>query len=241
MIQQIQAQCEKCNGEGTVIAEKDRCKDCKGAKVAKEKKTLEVFVTKGMKHGDRIPFKGEADEAPNTIPGDVLVVLQQKDHPVFKRDGANLFMKKNITLQEALCGFNFKIHHLDGRLLKIKSDENVVYTPGMFKAIRDEGMPNVKNPYVKGTLYIEFEVTFPTPAGLPRRTREQLSKLLPGPTTNTDMETVPDSDPTHTEEVQLTDVNIEEERAKFEQQQRADATEEDEERPRAQQAGCRAQ
>ncbi len=46
-----------------------------------------MFVTKGMKHGDRIPFKGEADEAPNTAPGDVLVVLQQTEHATFKREG----------------------------------------------------------------------------------------------------------------------------------------------------------
>ncbi len=115
----MQTTCDKCNGEGTTMKEADKCKVCKGAKVVKEKKTLEVFVTKGMKHGDRIPFRGEADEAPNTIPGDVLVVLQQKEHDVFKRDGNNLFMKKQITLQESLCGFNMKIPHLDGRTLKV--------------------------------------------------------------------------------------------------------------------------
>ena len=42
MIQQMQAQCGDCNGEGSIILEKDKCKQCKGAKTVKEKKTLEV-------------------------------------------------------------------------------------------------------------------------------------------------------------------------------------------------------
>jgi len=70
MIQQSQSQCDKCGGEGTVIPEKDKCKACKGNKVVKEKKTLEVFVTKGMSHNTKIPFKGEGDEVPNTEPAD---------------------------------------------------------------------------------------------------------------------------------------------------------------------------
>jgi DnaJ family protein A protein 2 len=54
---------------------------------------------------------------PDTVPGDVVVVLQQTDHAVFKRDGPNLIMEKKITLVEALCGFTFYIKHLDRRTL----------------------------------------------------------------------------------------------------------------------------
>lgn len=69
MIQQMQTFCNDCNGQGTVIAEKDRCKKCAGAKVTKEKKTLEVFINKGMKHGEKITFRQEADEAVSTEQG----------------------------------------------------------------------------------------------------------------------------------------------------------------------------
>jgi len=243
MIQQMQSACDKCNGEGSVIAEKDRCKTCKGVKTTKEKKTLEVFVTKGMTNNTRIPFKGEADEAPNTISGDVIVVLQQKEHDVFRREGPNLFMKKKITLQEALCGFQFIVVHLDDRHLIVKSDPNTVYTPGMFKAIKDEGMPHVKNPYNRGSLFIEFDVAFPNPDSLNPSTRKQLVKLLPGSTQPTEPMAT-DSQETKegtVEEVTLTDVDIEAEKRKFEQQQK-EAYEEDDDRQR--QGGpqaCRAQ
>ncbi len=62
---------------------------------------------------------------PDTEPGDVVVVLQQKEHPVFRRDGLNLFMKKKITLAEALAGFEFKVTHLDGKVLHVKSEDGM--------------------------------------------------------------------------------------------------------------------
>ncbi len=67
---------------GEVIHEKDRCKECEGRKVSKEVKVLEVHVDKGMKHGQKITFSGEADQSPNTEPGDIILVLQEKDHEV---------------------------------------------------------------------------------------------------------------------------------------------------------------
>lgn len=50
--------------------------------MCKEVKTLEVHVDKGMRHGQKITFSGEADQAPNTEPGDIILVLQEKEHEV---------------------------------------------------------------------------------------------------------------------------------------------------------------
>lgn len=65
-----------------MISEKDRCKKCEGKKVVKEVKILEVHVDKGMKHGQKITFGGEADQAPGVEPGDIVLVLQEKEHEV---------------------------------------------------------------------------------------------------------------------------------------------------------------
>ncbi len=65
-----------------MISEKDRCKKCEGKKVVKEVKILEVHVDKGMKHGQKITFGGEADQAPGVEPGDIVLVLQGKEHEV---------------------------------------------------------------------------------------------------------------------------------------------------------------
>ena len=105
MVQQVQSVCPECKGAGKCIAEKDKCTSCKGKKLKKERKVLEVHVEKGMKHGQKITFRGEADQAPGTVAGDIVFVMQEKEHAVFQRKGVNLIMQKTVSLVEALCGF----------------------------------------------------------------------------------------------------------------------------------------
>jgi DnaJ family protein A protein 2 len=94
-------------------------------------------------------------------PGNVIVVLNQKEHPTFRREGCDLHLKKKLTLVEALCGFSFKVEHLDGRVLVVKSHADVCYKPGDIKGIKEEGMPMQKHPSTKGHLYIELDIEFP--------------------------------------------------------------------------------
>ena len=61
-----------------------------------------------------------------------MFVLQQKEHPKFKRKGDDLFLEHTLSLTEALCGFQFILAHLDGRQLLIKSNPGEVIKPGTF-------------------------------------------------------------------------------------------------------------
>lgn len=67
---------------------------------------------------------------PDTITGDIVFVLQQKEHPKFKRKGDDLFVEHTLSLTEALCGFQYVLTHLDGRQLLIKSQPGEVVKPG---------------------------------------------------------------------------------------------------------------
>ena len=67
---------------------------------------------------------------PDTVTGDVVFVLQQKEYPKFKRKGDDLFVEHTLSLSEALCGFHFVLKHLDGRQLLIKSMTGEVVKPG---------------------------------------------------------------------------------------------------------------
>ena len=87
MMQQMQQACPACKGQGQVVPESGRCKPCAGRKTVKDKKQLEVFIQRGSKNNSRVTFRGEADEAPGTEPGDVVVVLQEQPHSVFRREG----------------------------------------------------------------------------------------------------------------------------------------------------------
>ena len=121
MMQQIQSMCPECQGQGERIDPKLRCKACNGKKVIRERKILEVCVDKGMEDGQKITFSGEGDQEPGLEPGDIIIVLDEKEHPVFKRSGTDLIMKFNINITEALCGFKKTVKTLDDRTLVIQT------------------------------------------------------------------------------------------------------------------------
>lgn len=214
MIQQMQHACPDCQGRGEVmVSERDKCPNCKAQKIVQEKKVLDVYVEKGMQNGQKITFAGEADEAPGLVTGDIVFVIQQKEHSSFKRKGDDLFMEHTLTLTEALCGFQFPVTHLDGRLILIKSAPGEVIQPRSFKAIDNEGMPVYQQPTVHGKLYIQFHVEFPKSGSMSLEAVKVLEAALP-----------PRPAPTATpmeidqcEETRMYDVNMEEEMRRKEQ------------------------
>lgn len=98
-----------------------RCKKCNGRKVNRERKILEVAVDKGMEDGQKVTFSGEGDQEPGLEPGDIIIVLDEKAHSVFKRNGQDLVMKMDINLTEALTGLKKTIKTLDERTLVIQT------------------------------------------------------------------------------------------------------------------------
>lgn len=179
MIQQMQTVCDACGGRGETIREEDKCKTCKGKKVTKEKKILQVYVDKGMKNGQKITFSGEADEAPDCEPGDIIIVLAEKKHDLFKRSGNDLYMEMELSLVEALCGFSLTIQHLDNRTLLVRSGEGDVIQHGEIRSIAGEGMPTYKHPFDKGSLHIQYMVKLPAPRSLTPKQIKDLESILP--------------------------------------------------------------
>ncbi|XP_055283253.1 dnaJ homolog subfamily A member 1 isoform X2 [Moschus berezovskii] len=179
MVQQIQSVCMECQGHGERISPKDRCKSCNGRKIVREKKILEVHIDKGMKDGQKITFHGEGDQEPGLEPGDIIIVLDQKDHAVFTRRGEDLFMCMDIQLVEALCGFQKPISTLDNRTIVITSHPGQIVKHGDIKCVLNEGMPIYRRPYEKGRLIIEFKVNFPENGFLSPDKLSLLEKLLP--------------------------------------------------------------
>ena len=72
---------------------------------------------------------------PDTVTGDIVFVLQLKEHAKFKRKGDDLFVEHSLNLTEALCGYRFVLQHLDGRQLLIKSEIGEIVKPGMLISI----------------------------------------------------------------------------------------------------------
>jgi len=188
-----------------------------------------------MRHGQKVVFHGEADEAPDIVPGNVVVILQEQKHPLFRREGRHLLLTKELSLRESLCGFEFTIQHLDGRRLLVKSEPNRVYKHGDNMMIPDEGMQDTIE---RGNMYIEFEVEFKKNEDLSDKQIKTLHEvLLPVPKINIDR----NSD--EVDEVSLIEVDIEEEKRKFKEQKEKNQYDEDDEdeRQRGGTTQCRTQ
>lgn len=117
MIQQFQAPCDSCGGQGKTFRMKP------------ERRVLEVHVQKGAPSNHRVVFRGMADEHADADAGDVVFILKEQEHQVFKRRGADLYIERNIALVEALCGFSLEVEHLDGRKLLVKTAPGEIIKP----------------------------------------------------------------------------------------------------------------
>lgn len=180
MMQQISTICGSCKGQGQRLNHRDRCKVCGGRKILRNKKVLEVHIEKGMKDGRKIVFHGEGDQEPGLEPGDIIIVLDQKAHPVFKRQEEDLSITMDLQLVESLCGFQKPVQTLDNRTLLITSQPGKLIRPGDKKCVPNEGMPLHRRPFEKGRLIILFNVIFPESHFLPPNKLMKLEQYFPG-------------------------------------------------------------
>lgn len=132
MIQRFQTICPDCQGEGEIIRDRDRCKRCMGKKTVVERKVLHVHVDRGVKSGHKIEFRGEGDQMPGVLAGDVVFEIEQKPHARFQRKDDDLFFHAEIDLLTALGGGQIYIEHLDDRWLTVNIFPGEPITPGRF-------------------------------------------------------------------------------------------------------------
>ncbi|PSR82153.1 DnaJ domain-containing protein [Coniella lustricola] len=160
MIQRFQTACPDCNGEGEIIKDKDRCKQCNGKKTVVDRKVLHVNVDRGVKSGARVEFRGEGDQAPGIVAGDVIFEIEQKPHTRFTRKDDDLLYNCEIELVTALAGGTIFVEHLDDRWLSIDILPGEAISPAAVKMVRGQGMPSYRH-HDFGNLYIQFSVKFP--------------------------------------------------------------------------------
>jgi DnaJ family protein A protein 2 len=161
MITKQQAPCDACSGSGEVIPDRDTCKTCNGRKVIPTTKTIPIDIEKGLVDGKKVVCRGEASEDPGRIPGDVIIIIREEPHNLFKRDGVHLLMEKKVPLVNALTGFKFVVNHLDNREILVEIPPGDILKPNAARQIRNEGMPYYTRPYQHGNLFIKFKVKFP--------------------------------------------------------------------------------
>ncbi|XP_004640074.1 dnaJ homolog subfamily B member 5-like [Octodon degus] len=146
-----------------------------GRTVHNEDKILHIVIRRGWKEGTKITFPKEGDATPDNIPADIVFVLKDKPHALFRRDGTNVLYSVLISLKEALCGCTINIPTIDGRVIPLTYND--VIKPGTLKRLHGEGLPFPKLPTQRGDLIVEFIVHFPD--RLTPHTRQILKQHLP--------------------------------------------------------------
>ncbi|KAL8509139.1 hypothetical protein ACS0TY_016364 [Phlomoides rotata] len=121
---------------------------------------LTIEIKPGWKKGTKITFPEKGNEQPGVIPSDLVFIIDEKPHGVFKRDGNDLIATQKISLVEALTGYTAQVTTLDGRNLTIPI--NSIVSPTYEEVVKGEGMPIPKEPGKKGNLRIKFNIKFPS-------------------------------------------------------------------------------
>lgn len=130
-----------------------------------------------MKSNQKFTFYGEGDQEPGREAGDVIIQLEEKPHSLFQRHGADLAMKMDLELSEALCGLQRVVKTLDDRNIVISTPPGQVIKHSSTKMIEGEGFPHHRDPFNKGRLIIVFAVDFPD--SLSRANADKIRSALP--------------------------------------------------------------
>lgn len=189
MISIQRSQCTKCNGQGKIINDSDKCKECKGFKYIKSSNKMTIKIKPGTNNGDHIVCKSEGNWDPNTGKyGNLIFIIKEgPSNNGMRREGRNLCLTKSISLRDALCGGKILIKHLDGSYIKINISDYGIIKPNQRFIVKGEGMLS-HNGKDNGDLIIIFDIKFPN--NLDEKRKEYLSKIFEGQIKNENNEDI---------------------------------------------------
>lgn len=166
----VQQTCPSCRGKGRII--KDPCGSCHGQGRVEKTRTLEVKIPAGVDTGDRIRLAGEGEAGLHGGPaGDLYVQAVVREHPIFKRDGSDLYCEVPVSFADAALGGELEIPTLDGRV-KLRIPESS-QTGKLFR-LRGKGVTPVRGG-APGDLMCRIVVE--TPVNLTKRQKELLKEF----------------------------------------------------------------
>ncbi len=163
--------CPSCSGRGKII--KNPCNTCRGKAKVRKNHTIRVKVPAGINQGQSIRARGEGCVGTNGGPnGDVLIEFAIRRHPIFRREGMEVFCEVPITFTQAALGAEIQVPTLDGKVgFTIPEGTQT----GREFVISGKGIPQVGNPKRRGNH--RFTVVVETPTKLTKDQKELLRKL----------------------------------------------------------------
>ncbi|MBL4929684.1 molecular chaperone DnaJ [Fuscibacter oryzae] len=167
----VERTCPTCNGAGQIV--KNPCKNCAGHGRIEKDRSLSVNIPAGVETGTRIRLAGEGEAGLRGGPtGDLYIFIEVKDHPIFQRDGVNLYCRVPVSFATAALGGEVEVPTIDGGMSRVKVPAGS--QTGKQMRLRAKGMPALRGGG-SGDMLIEMSVE--TPVNLTARQKELLREF----------------------------------------------------------------
>ena len=148
--------CPSCGGSGQILDKKPNNADAQG--MILEDETVSIKIPAGVVDGMQLKVSGKGNDAPgNSIPGDLIVAIEELEHEFLKREGENLHYDLYISFAEAVLGISKDIEAVNGKV-RIKLEEGI--QSGKILRLKGKGIPSI-NGYGSGDLLVHVNVWTP--------------------------------------------------------------------------------
>ena len=166
--------CPTCSGEGRIITQK--CKTCNGYGVVEGEEVISIRIPAGVENNMQLTLGGKGNAAVHGgMNGDLIVLMEELEHPLFERAQSNLHYNQFVSMTEAVLGESIEVPTLDGKVrVKIEAGTQ----SGKLLRLRGKGLPSI-NGYGTGDLIICINVW--TPKTVTKEEKELLEKLRHSP------------------------------------------------------------
>ncbi|MEO4006647.1 molecular chaperone DnaJ [Flavobacterium sp. CAU 1735] len=169
---QTSSPCHSCSGSGQIIDSKPSNADAQG--MIMEDETVSIKIPAGVVDGMQLKVAGKGNDAPggNSVPGDLIVAIEEVEHEKLKREGENLHYDLYISFPEAALGTSKDIDTVNGKV-RIKLEEGI--QSGKILRLKGKGIPSI-NSYGSGDLLVHVNVW--TPKTLNKEQKQFFEKML---------------------------------------------------------------
>lgn len=167
----VERTCPTCSGRGQII--QNPCRSCAGAGRVQKDRTLNVNIPAGVETGTRIRLAGEGEAGMRGgPPGDLYIFIEVAPHPIFERDGQNLYCRIPVSMTTAALGGDIEAPTLDGGRTRVRVPPGA--QSGKQLRLRGKGMPALRGSGT-GDLYIELAIE--TPVNLTAEQKDLLRRF----------------------------------------------------------------
>ncbi|MEX0856887.1 MAG: molecular chaperone DnaJ [Balneolaceae bacterium] len=152
--------CPTCQGEGRII--KNKCKKCSGEGRIKGEETVKINIPSGVSNGNYITLRGQGNAGRRGgSAGDLIVLIEEKEHEHFERNGNNIYYNLTLSIPDAVLGTEVQVPTLKGKA-KLKIEPGT--QPGKMLRMRGRGIKGLHNSgegdeYVRVNIYMPQELS----------------------------------------------------------------------------------